>query len=217
MYDEQGLSTWFVELDSFGNVKLNKGDSKTECPFRYQGQYEDVETGLYYNRFRYYDPNDGGYISQDPIGLAGGNPTLYGYVSDPTGWLDVFGLACAEIKDGVLEIKNKFEEGSSLSNQLKDFADLWNQEIANNGGSMTRQSVSKADRRAASKAAKKYKKANPQLFQNGEVAGHIPDVGWGGKISGPFTPLHNDVNSYIGGATQAVPVGSKYTSVKIVD
>jgi uncharacterized protein RhaS with RHS repeats len=35
------------------------------------------------------------YISQDPIGLSGGNPTLYGYVSDPTGWLDVFGLSGA--------------------------------------------------------------------------------------------------------------------------
>ncbi|WP_286425276.1 RHS repeat domain-containing protein [Myroides marinus] len=91
MYDEQGLSTWFVELDSFGNVKLNKGDSKTECPFRYQGQYEDVETGLYYNRFRYYDPNDGGYISQDSIGLMGGM-VLYGYVGDVNGWLDVLGL-----------------------------------------------------------------------------------------------------------------------------
>jgi RHS repeat-associated protein len=42
-----------------------------ECPFRYQGQYEDRETGLYYNRFRYYDPEAGQYISQDPIGLLG--------------------------------------------------------------------------------------------------------------------------------------------------
>lgn len=36
--------------------------------------------GLYYNRFRYYDPSLGQYTQQDPIGLAGGNPTLYGYV-----------------------------------------------------------------------------------------------------------------------------------------
>ena len=42
-----------------------------DYPFRYQGQYEDSETGLYYNRFRYYDPSTGAYISQDPIGLAG--------------------------------------------------------------------------------------------------------------------------------------------------
>ncbi len=33
------------------------------------------------------------YISQDPIGFAGGNPTLYGYVYDPNSWVDVFGLS----------------------------------------------------------------------------------------------------------------------------
>ncbi|EFI16444.1 Rhs family protein [Bacteroidetes oral taxon 274 str. F0058] len=40
-----------------------------DCPFRYQGQYEDSETELYYNRFRYYSPDEGMYISQDPIEL----------------------------------------------------------------------------------------------------------------------------------------------------
>lgn len=60
----------------------------------YQGQSYDGETGLAYNRFRYYDPEQGNYISQDPIGLAGGNPTLYGYVGILQdgwmclGWLD---------------------------------------------------------------------------------------------------------------------------------
>ena len=63
------------------------------CPFRYPGQYADAETGLYYNRFRYYDPEAGQYISQDPIGLQGGNPTLYGYVGDVNGEVDLFGLA----------------------------------------------------------------------------------------------------------------------------
>ena len=61
-------------------------------PFKYQGQYADKETGLYYNRFRYYDPNAGSYISQDPIGLAGNNPTLYGYVKDANDMLDILGL-----------------------------------------------------------------------------------------------------------------------------
>ncbi|MWP50260.1 RHS repeat-associated core domain-containing protein [Gilliamella sp. Lep-s21] len=60
-------------------------------PFRQPGQYEDVETGLYYNRFRYYDSNTGTYISQDPIGLAGGM-ALYNYVHDANTWIDPFGL-----------------------------------------------------------------------------------------------------------------------------
>ena len=58
--------------------------------------YDDIDTGLYYNRFRYYDPGIGQYIQQDPIGLAGGNPTLYGYVADTNAWIDPFGLSrCA--------------------------------------------------------------------------------------------------------------------------
>ena len=63
-----------------------------DCPFRYQGQYEDSETGLYYNRFRYYSPDEGMYISQDPISIAGGL-NLYSYVHDVNRWLDIFGLS----------------------------------------------------------------------------------------------------------------------------
>ena len=62
-----------------------------ECPFRYQGQYEDAETGLYYNRFRYYDPSSGNYLSQDPIKLNGGM-NFYSYVHNPNGWVDILGL-----------------------------------------------------------------------------------------------------------------------------
>ena len=62
-----------------------------DSPFRYQVQYEDSETGLYYNRFRYYSPDEGMYTSQDPIGLQGGMQ-LYGYVSDTNYWVDTFGL-----------------------------------------------------------------------------------------------------------------------------
>ena len=61
-------------------------------PFRNQGQYEDEETGLYYNRFRYYDGSSGTYISQDPIGLSGNNPNFYGYVHDSNILFDPFGL-----------------------------------------------------------------------------------------------------------------------------
>ncbi|WP_314790681.1 RHS repeat-associated core domain-containing protein [Tannerella forsythia] len=58
----------------------------------HQGQYEDEETGLYYNRFRYYSPDEGRYISQDPIRLDGVNPTLYGFVWDINFEIDPFGL-----------------------------------------------------------------------------------------------------------------------------
>ena len=78
--------------DSYGRTLQDIGE-KNFIPFRFQGQYEDEEIGLYYNRFRYYDPEVGQYTQQDPIGLAGGNPTLYGYVYNTLGEVDPFGLA----------------------------------------------------------------------------------------------------------------------------
>ena len=91
LYDGQGNATWEMMLDSYGAVRQGK-EKAQDCPFRYQGQYEDVETGLYYNRFRYYDPEVGSYISQDPSSLVGGLG-LYNYVQNPTGLIDAFGLA----------------------------------------------------------------------------------------------------------------------------
>ena len=64
---------------------------KAKIPFRFQGQYYDEESGLHYNRFRYYDPEIGRFVSQDPIGLWGGD-NLYTYVDTPTGWIDPWGL-----------------------------------------------------------------------------------------------------------------------------
>ncbi|MGE7913045.1 RHS repeat domain-containing protein [Lysinibacillus xylanilyticus] len=90
-YDEEGKQVWSAELDIYGRVKEFTGE-KDFIPFRYQGQYEDMEIGLYYNRFRYYDPEQGNYTQIDPIGLAGNNPTLYGYVFDPLIEIDPFGL-----------------------------------------------------------------------------------------------------------------------------
>ena len=100
MYNEQGDKTWDCTLDIYGKVlTVNKG-SEFDCPFRFQGQYTDEETGLYYNRFRYYDSSIGNYISQDPIGLAGNNPTVYGYISDSNNWLDIYGLTRLPRKNG---------------------------------------------------------------------------------------------------------------------
>jgi RHS repeat-associated protein len=90
MYDEKGVQTWAAELDIYGTVKNLQGE-KSDCPFRYPGQYEDGETGLYYNLNRYYDSESGFYISQDPIGLEGGID-LYSYVGDVLLWFDPFGL-----------------------------------------------------------------------------------------------------------------------------
>ncbi|HTF82798.1 MAG TPA: RHS repeat-associated core domain-containing protein, partial [Cytophagales bacterium] len=90
-YDRKGTLVWERELDCYGKERKLKGE-KGFCNYLYQGQYVDQETGLAYNRFRYYDPEAGSYISQDPIGLLGGK-NLYGYVNDPNNWVDEFGLS----------------------------------------------------------------------------------------------------------------------------
>ena len=85
----------------------------------YQGQYLDTETDLVYNRFRYYSPETGAYISQDPIGLAGGNPTLYGYVKDNNCWVDLFGLDCSKLPQPKIgkPIKRKIKTGADAPNK----------------------------------------------------------------------------------------------------
>ncbi|MDX3233964.1 RHS repeat-associated core domain-containing protein, partial [Streptomyces sp. ME19-01-6] len=56
------------------------------------GQYHDPETGLHYNRFRYYDPETARYTSPDPLGLtAAPNPATY--VTNPHAWIDPLGLS----------------------------------------------------------------------------------------------------------------------------
>jgi len=62
-----------------------------DCPLRFPGQYFDRESGLHYNFFRYYEPATARYESGDPLGLSPG-PNPYGYVPNPTKWIDPFGL-----------------------------------------------------------------------------------------------------------------------------
>ena len=84
-------------VDAYGDLRNITG-TRTACPFRWPGQYEDAETGLYYNRFRYYDPLAGRYVSRDPIRVRGGLE-LYSYTSDTSGRTDPFGLMdCARAK-----------------------------------------------------------------------------------------------------------------------
>ena len=96
-YDEEGREVWYRRLDMNGKVLeetqpgLNP-EGYVSIPFLFQGQYYDHETGLAYNRFRYYDPELGRYISEDPIGLASGVLAFYSYVQNPLVWGDIWGL-----------------------------------------------------------------------------------------------------------------------------
>ncbi|MGJ4096189.1 RHS repeat-associated core domain-containing protein, partial [Corynebacterium macclintockiae] len=61
-------------------------------PLLFAGQYEDVESGWAYNRFRYYNPTLGAYNAQDPLGLAPRLASAQGYVDHAAYWVDVLGL-----------------------------------------------------------------------------------------------------------------------------
>ena len=95
----QKLNLWGeAEIDGHRHYAANDSNP-LKCNHRFVGQYYDDESELHYNRFRYYSPETGQYISHDPIGLLGGfNP--YGYVFNPSGWIDPLGLAgCPKIGD----------------------------------------------------------------------------------------------------------------------
>lgn len=91
---ESNALVWQLSPTLFGG-QVDKGlEKKTgyQLNVRFPGQFEDVETGLYYNHWRYYDKNTGRYISADPLGLAGGD-NVYAYVNAaPTHFVDPPGL-----------------------------------------------------------------------------------------------------------------------------
>ncbi len=86
-----------------------------EQPFRFQGQQFDEETGLHYNRLRYYDPVVGRFASQDPIGLVG-STNLFEYTINPLSWIDPYGLSqnCPPKKEVIIEA-GSFEEARNIA------------------------------------------------------------------------------------------------------
>jgi RHS repeat-associated protein len=93
--DQRGEIVWSAQYKAWGQVQEQRSDRARQQgltnPLRFQGQYHDHETGLHYNRYRYYDPQVGRFISKDPISYAGGL-NLYVYAPNPTGWIDPLGL-----------------------------------------------------------------------------------------------------------------------------
>ncbi|WP_211233814.1 RHS repeat domain-containing protein, partial [Comamonas composti] len=89
--DAQGKTIWEADYGAFGRARVDAG-STTSNHIRFPGQYHDEETGLHYNRYRYYEPETGRYLSKDPIGLEGGI-NKFGYVSgSPLLIIDPLGL-----------------------------------------------------------------------------------------------------------------------------
>ena len=89
---------WENQADVYGYEESEISNTNTFTqPIRFQGQYLDEESGLHYNRYRYYSPKQQRFINQDPIGLVGGI-NHYQYAPNPVNWVDPFGLSCKEGK-----------------------------------------------------------------------------------------------------------------------
>ena len=91
-YNQEGELIWEREQDLYGNSRQGFAKENFRCPFKYQGQYYDPEIELCYNRFRYYHPETGRYISEDPIEFLSGEANFFTYVSDTNAWVDLLGL-----------------------------------------------------------------------------------------------------------------------------
>ncbi|WP_295988658.1 RHS repeat-associated core domain-containing protein [uncultured Variovorax sp.] len=94
--DHAGRVAWSASYKAWGEARQAISEAWRRAgfrnPIRFQGQYLDEETGLHYNRHRYFDPQSGRYISHDPIRLAGGI-NLQEYAFNPLEWIDPLGLA----------------------------------------------------------------------------------------------------------------------------
>ncbi|AYO52823.1 RHS repeat-associated core domain-containing protein [Acinetobacter wuhouensis] len=115
MTDHTGSIIWKAEYKAWGECKPKKAKSNffenseiISNNIRFQGQYFDEETGLHYNRYRYYSPYVGRFISKDPIGLLGGH-NVYAYAPNPTVWIDPLGLTCELVGNKIQK-----EDGSDL-------------------------------------------------------------------------------------------------------
>ncbi|MFP0136307.1 RHS repeat-associated core domain-containing protein, partial [Escherichia sp. WS1265] len=96
LISEDGNTAWSGEYDEWGNLLNEENPHHLHQPYRLPGQQHDEESGLYYNRNRYYNPLLGRYITQDPIGLAGGW-SLYAYPLNPVNGIDPLGLSPADV------------------------------------------------------------------------------------------------------------------------
>lgn len=96
LFSQAGELRWQAPRTHLWGQRYTEHTENLDPGLAFAGQYRDAESSLCYNRFRYYDPSGGCYISPDPIGIAGGECN-YGYVHNPLDWVDPFGLSKGQI------------------------------------------------------------------------------------------------------------------------
>jgi RHS repeat-associated protein len=90
-----------ISYDSFGNI-LEDTNPSFKIPFGFAGGLHDHDTGLVRFGYRDYDPEVGRWTAKDPIGFAGGDTDLYGYVlNNPVNLIDTNGLWGEDVHSGM--------------------------------------------------------------------------------------------------------------------
>ncbi|EMN5132515.1 RHS repeat protein [Burkholderia contaminans] len=128
--DERGAIVWNAEYSGWGKAREviceASGAVSHANPIRFLGQHHDAESGLHYNRYRYYDPNVGRYVSKDPLGLLGGY-NLYAYVrnaptmrSDPLGLQDVGFFNAPGVQQRASEGMWRMQQGQSPEQIMRE-------------------------------------------------------------------------------------------------
>ena len=109
MTDIYGNLLWYGEYTAWGRLKKDGRVYKdAHQPFRLQNQYFDEETGLHYNLMRYYKPEVGRFVNQDPIGVEGGF-NFYRFAPNEQEWVDVWEPAIESrqiLRDYNIDINN---------------------------------------------------------------------------------------------------------------
>ncbi|WP_198370197.1 RHS repeat-associated core domain-containing protein [Roseomonas rosulenta] len=110
---QDGSIAWSGRLGPWGACEDEQAVA-ADNPIRLQNQYCDAETGLHYNRHRYYDPLAGMFLSRDPIGLLGGSD-LHAYAPNVLLWIDPLGLNCTVYRVEGKGNQRVFGKGDAVS------------------------------------------------------------------------------------------------------
>lgn len=223
LLDSAGRVTWRGSFDPWG-APLTPTPSVPL--FGAAGQYYDPESGLYYNRFRYYSPRGGRFISPDPVGLA---PSLNEYLLGPEllNWADPWGLTCGQVHFQVTINPNIQGRGGAAPPTQADWIakrDSFNQGVQNginNGTPLTIPTPAQyaADRRVGNAEARQARQA--QGMGPDVQADHPVDLCAGGGQGQALQPLASGVNgsvgSQVGNQAGALAPGSPTPMIDLYD
>ncbi|MEU2404522.1 putative T7SS-secreted protein [Streptomyces rubiginosohelvolus] len=133
-----GEIAWYMQSTLWGTTTWN-ADATTYTPLRFPGQYFDPETGLHYNYFRHYDPENARYLTPDPLGLTPA-PNPSSYVPNPLTWSDSTGLAPDMCPTAEAAAERKLKPGEQyvyravMDNELGDLLEAGQRRYRNLGG-----------------------------------------------------------------------------------